>query len=342
MKTENITRRAVSVLLCVLLLCSLIPPVYAAGESSAITGAEMEVGSARVQVSYTAAVDAVAVAALYDGSTGKMRAVGTENADAGSGTFPVYLPETRQEGDQLRVFLLDRDSSSPLAQNWTEKNHFGNVQVGSCISFGHYEQDNDLTNGKEPISWRVLAKENGKALLISEYALDCKPYNETYTEVTWETCTLRQWLNHDFLTAAFKAHEQDAIAVTNVKAEDHSFWNTDAGNDTQDKLFLLSIKEAEKYFAPDEFDKTIGQENKDRACRATAYAIKNGSRTYSSADSMAEYDGCCTWWLRTPTGSQRQAADVECFGYVYGNFDSNGVDADGMSVRPALWVNLNS
>ncbi len=338
MKTQNITLRAVSVLLCVLLFCSLIPPVYAAGESSAITGAEMEVGSARVQVSYTAAVDAVAVAALYDGSTGKMRAVGTENADAGSGTFPVYLPETRQEGDQLRVFLLERDSSSPLAQNWTEKNHFGNVQVGSCISFGRYEQDNDLTNGKEPISWRVLAVENGKALLISEYALDCKKFNETYSDVTWETCTIRQWLNKDFYNVAFNSEEKASIATTTVVNEDNPICGADGGNTTQDKIFLLSFGEAQEYFVNDDGSHDFGKESHDRACKPTAYAIAQGCWAYDDPDKW--HDGFCWWWLRSPGWGQDHAAGVDRDGDLHG--DGFGVHYGDAAVRPAFWINLNS
>lgn len=46
------------------------------------------------------------------------------------------------------------------------------VAVNDHVFFGHYEQDNDLTNGAEAIEWRVLKVENGEALLISQYALD--------------------------------------------------------------------------------------------------------------------------------------------------------------------------
>ncbi len=50
--------------------------------------------------------------------------------------------------------------------------HKSVVEVGDVIYFGSYEQDNNLSNGKEEIEWIVLAKENRKALLISKYALD--------------------------------------------------------------------------------------------------------------------------------------------------------------------------
>ena len=77
------------------------------------------------------------------------------------------------------------------------------VAVNDHVFFGHYEQDNDLTNGAEAIEWRVLKVENGEALLISQYALDSQPYYEKYAVALWSVCTLRTWLNTAFFDAAF-------------------------------------------------------------------------------------------------------------------------------------------
>ena len=71
--------------------------------------------------------------------------------------------------------------------------------VGETIVFGAYEQDNDTSNGAEPIEWSVLAKEDDRILVISQYALDCQPYNKKNESVIWETCSLRSWLNDIFL-----------------------------------------------------------------------------------------------------------------------------------------------
>jgi len=118
-----------------------------------------------------------------------------------------------------------------------------NPEVGKIIQFGSYEQDNDLSNGKEKIDWRVLAVENGKALLLSEKILDTKPYNDKIEDVTWETCTLRKWLNNDFYSTAFSSSEQLRI-VTNIVVNSDTPDNGNlGGNDTSDKLFLLSYAE---------------------------------------------------------------------------------------------------
>ena len=94
-------------------------------------------------------------------------------------------------------------------------------------------------------------------MLISEYALDCKPYDENGESVTWETCSLRQWLNSVFLDTAFTEEEKEMIQVSQLKNEGNPEYGIecesaieDAAEEiTEDKEFLLSIQEAQRYFA---------------------------------------------------------------------------------------------
>ena len=197
------------------------------------------------------------------------------------------------------------------------------AKVGDYVFFGAYEQDNNTENGKEDIEWLVLEVKDGKALVISKYALDCKHYNTSYTDVTWETCTLRKWLNNDFLGAAFSADEKAMIPTVTVSADKNPDYSTNPGNTTQDQVFLLSIPEANKYFNSDSA----------RQCEPTDYAVANGA--YVDSD-----NGNCWWWLRSPGYGQDDAADVDCDGDVYegGYF----VYFDDIAVRPALWIDLNS
>ena len=204
------------------------------------------------------------------------------------------------------------------------KAHPTAAMVGSIIKFGKYEQDNDTSNGKEDIEWLVLAKENSNALLISDKALDCKPYNTSCEEVTWETCSLRAWLNDDFLNDAFTKEEQAIINTTDVSADENPNSKTNQGNDTQDKVFLLSVIEADLYF--------VGNENK-RMCVSTTYARKKGAYT-----SGTQYnDGStCWWWLRTSGNSRYSAAYIHTYGRIY----SSGVMVSNTheGVRPAMWI----
>ncbi|MBQ5539651.1 MAG: hypothetical protein IIU03_05350, partial [Bacteroidales bacterium] len=111
------------------------------------------------------------------------------------------------------------------------------VKAGSIITMGHYEQDGDLSNGAEAIEWQVLAVEDGRTLVISRYGLDAKPYNEEDSSVTWETSTLRAWLNGEFYNSAFSSAEKGPIQQITVKNTDNSTYGTKGGNDTTDRIF---------------------------------------------------------------------------------------------------------
>ena len=200
------------------------------------------------------------------------------------------------------------------------------ADVGDYIPFGKYEQDNNTSNKKETIKWKVLHRQDGKLLLISKYALECKKYNETNEEVTWETCSLRKWLNGTFLNTAFSDEEKRQIIWSNVSADPRRFGDkTDPGNDTQDYIFCLSINEVLQYMP----------EVDDRICQPTKLAEING---------VKKYDGNCWWWCRTPGANHKYAAtisgggDTIKAGHIYDLGSSVNISIDG--VRPALWITI--
>lgn len=195
------------------------------------------------------------------------------------------------------------------------------VNVGDSFFFGHFEQDNDETNGKEEIQWLVLEKEDNRIFVISKYALFAQGYNEVNTNVSWETCTLRACLNSTFLDEAFSAEEQAQIPTVTVPPAESPKYRTDPGNATEDKVFLISIRDLEKYFPTDS----------DRECMPTAYALANGAKA-------KEVNGNCWWWLRSPGIAQNCAARVNC----YGSLRNSGppVSSDYSCVRPAMWIDL--
>ena len=194
--------------------------------------------------------------------------------------------------------------------------------VADTMTFGHYEQDKDSSNGEEPIEWVILESDGEWATLISRYALDCKPYNDRDAAVTWETCTLRQWLNEDFLNAAFTEEEQARMQAATVTAEDNWRYETKAGKDTQDKVYLLSLSEFDRYFKLDG----------SSFCQPTQTAIARGVFASSVAG------GGCRWWLRTPGSKANTAANT----FPDGCEDNTGfaVNASEVGVRPVirLWL----
>ncbi len=157
------------------------------------------------------------------------------------------------------------------------------VQIGSFVSFGRYEQDNNLNNGPEAVEWMVLDFDsaNHKVLLLSRYGLDAKPYNTEYGDITWANCTLRTWLNGDFISNAFSAEERAAILVTEVDcsaAQGYGRWNTSGGSNTQDQIFLLSFGEANRYLGVKYTDDDDGSNIRSRIT-PTNYTLKAGAWT---------------------------------------------------------------
>ncbi|MBP3870416.1 MAG: hypothetical protein J6E46_05535, partial [Faecalicoccus sp.] len=211
-----------------------------------------------------------------------------------------------------------KDSDDKIKECIKEAN--SKVEVGSTYFFGNYEQDGNEDKGKEPIAWQVLAKEDNKILIVSKYGLDCKKYNDERTDVTWETSTLRNWLDSTFIDTAFSEDEKSQIQTTTVTADKNLKYDTNPGNDTQDQVFLLSIQEVEKYL----------DSNHERTATATVYATNNGAYIGSS--------GNCYWWLRSPGTYSTGAASVSDDGSIY--YRGFDVNSGGKAVRPALWLGI--
>ena len=219
---------------------------------------------------------------------------------------------------------------------------FSSVKKGDVIKFGTYEQDGNFTNGREPIQWVVLKKTKSQIFMVSKYILDRLPYNKQGGEVTWDTCSLRKWLNTKFYYAAFNETEQGMIKTTKVENYDNAFYGTDGGEDTRDRVFLLS--QLEMIESDYGFAKSYDKEDKKRRCTPSVYARTRGVICYSDYRTK-DKSGSCTWWLRSP-GSKES---LVCHVCVPGNVDSNGVwtgqdydSYESQGVRPAMVINLKS
>jgi tetratricopeptide (TPR) repeat protein len=268
---------------------------------------------------YIEAISAFEALEEYKDSASKITECNTAILDGKYNDALVLMDEGNlDEAYSIFADLGDYKDAVDKAGNIRLTEQLKNIKVGSYICFGAYEQDNDLSNGKEDVEWLVLEVKDGKALVISKYALDCKQYNTSYTDVTWETCTLRKWLNNDFINAAFSADEKVMIPTVTVSADKHPYYSTNPGRATQDQVFLLSITEVNKYF----------ESGSARKCFPTNYAVANGA--YKS----------CWWWLRSPGFDQDYAALVRNGGDVYEHGDI--VTYSSYAVRPALWIDLNS
>lgn len=215
-----------------------------------------------------------------------------------------------------------------VSRSETSSSH--KLQPGQTVTMGHYPKASD------GITWQVLDVQGDKALLIAQKGLDVQPYNTKYGSVTWETSSLRDWLNTTFLNGSFTAEEQKAIFTTDVdngKAQGCDIWDTDGGNNTQDKVFLLSYGEAKKYFDI----ATPGIDGPEKArIQPTKYAVDQGAYV-SEEFETADGKDATRWWLRSPGCNQLDAACVHSRGCVGEQMCSN----KDTCVRPAMWVDLN-
>ena len=166
----------------------------------------------------------------------------------------------------------------------------------------------------------VLEVSGNEALLISRYGLDCKQYHHAFVNVSWENSDLRKWLNNEFLKEAFSEDEIKLIKVSELCNEVNPKYGTRDTNCTKDRVFCLSILEAEQYFRNDD----------ERRCQPTSQAKVHGVYTK---------DGCCWWWLRLPGNYPNYASGV----YTYGALNPYGyrVNNDNNAVRPALRIICN-
>ena len=241
----------------------------------------------------------------------------SEKADESRYIYATNLLNEEKYEEAFAVFneLHDYEDSSEKA--WSAIYHaqvasLTNVKTGQTIRFGLYPQHHYPYEKKE-IEWVVLKTEGNKALVISKYALDQKPYHDTKTEITWDKSTLRKWLNEEFYLAAFSRAHQSLISdteVINTVTGNSENYPTTAGETTIDKVFILSKDEITTYF-PSE-------------------SSRRWAALYSSSRSDA--------WLRGPgmyTNQNAICIDDD------GEISSIGTSVNTFAfVRPAMWIEI--
>lgn len=237
----------------------------------------------------------------------------------------LYEQERYSDAYEAYKEIIDyKDSQSIITE--ILKEHPILAQPGDFITFGKYEQDNNTTNGKENIEWQVLERDENRLFVVSRYVLDVQPYHYAQTPITWENSSVREWLNSEFINSAFTGDEQEKILWTRVENKDNMELKTNAGNDTDDKLFLLSMEEVKLYFP---------LEN-NRKILATAFAD-------SANDSEKEGSW---WWTRTPgfkpVGEYKDfiSSDCACDVWASGRVEDCPVDADNRGIRPAMRIEI--
>lgn len=230
---------------------------------------------------------------------------------------------TLKYGSQYRSPLKMQGSYDKKARRWGVK-WGGGVDpyqiylrrelVKQLVCFGRYEQDGNTDNGPEPIVWRKMSSREDRVLLLSEYVLAEKPFHEGHEAATWETCSLRKWLNETFYEEAFTEAERGTIRSVAVSADKNYYFDIDAGSDTEDRVFLLSMPEAAAYF------------------------LFTDAKVGNLSEVLRSQNDCESWWwmLRTPGQDPTSVAGFTQKGHL--DFKGNSVSEEGLGVRPALWI----
>lgn len=210
------------------------------------------------------------------------------------------------------------------------------VTSWDCVYFGRYWQSDTNGDGKadqndemKAIKWRVLSVNGEDAFLLADQNLEVLPYNNELIDVTWETCTLRTWLNETFCNTAFTTEEQEAIKNTTVINDDNPEYGTEGGADTTDKVYLLSISEASNTAYG--FCEEIRTDSKTRVSTNTAYVA--GIKGMNAAGE-GDY-----WWFRSPGYNSKNVVNASENGY--GNF-GGAVTRNSFAVRPVLHLTVSS
>ncbi|MCM1161025.1 MAG: leucine-rich repeat domain-containing protein [Roseburia sp.] len=241
--------------------------------------------------------------------------VAIENAIAASGTAADAGIDVWINGTKYRRISKN---------NTNYDGYFDNVSTGNGYRYFKWER----------IKWRVLRNDGNTLFVAADKAIDCKSYNEEAANVTWETSTLRSWLNNSFYNTAFSSNEQSAIVAMNVVNENNQEYGTEGGNATNDKIYLLSISEVtdEKYgFCSDGDTSSIS-----RRMKASDYANARGTLQSSSSG----YEGNCWWWLRSPGFFRNYSANANYYGWL-NRYGYNAINSDG-GVCPSLHIKLSS
>jgi hypothetical protein len=186
-----------------------------------------------------------------------------------------------------------------------------NLRVGDTFEFGRYDSE------KSPIVWRVLSINDDNLFVVSDKLLENLPFNNTKKDVTWEDSSIRRWLNGAFLSVSFNKNEQKLISLTNVSNKPNSKYGTSSGNDTQDKIFLLSEEEVNMYLTHAQCSPTNTLRPKLFGWRKSQYYI---------------------YLLRTSGKNSKNVCLVNENGFIWHSFIWSSTDNRG--IRPAMNLNL--
>lgn len=270
----------------------------------------------------------------------------------------------KKEKEIIKASVEETTSEETTTEEAAPADVFGDrkFEIGNTVVFGLYTPKNPKNT--DPIEWVVLSVEGNRALLVSKYVIESQPYNtkeyaEDGGEVTWENCTLRTWLNDEFFNQAFTDAEKSVIKTVTLKNPDNSYYGTKGGSDTEDKVFILSAEEIDKYYGFRYFDEENACGYNQDLMISPVENLKGGNKclmwemykdnyekTYKDFGYSEDVIGRkgATWWVRTPGIAGHADSMMMCTACRVGNMGDfgekywTGVTETRVGVRPAVYV----
>lgn len=209
------------------------------------------------------------------------------------------------------------------------------ADVGDTVTFGTYEQNNNYSDGNESIEWIVIDKQEDKIMVVSKCIIAMQPFNTTNEgHISWEKCTLRKWLNNDFLNEAFSDAEKKLISDTTVSNTEYlarglSYSTTD--HLTTDKVFLLGENERDMLSSVDALKGIVTE---------SVIALFSDAANSDVANiNPSNFEPL--WWLRTTWEDAVDCQASVAYGASYDEHEHDTCNVEeSAGVRPAMWISL--
>jgi len=239
----------------------------------------------------------------YVGETGKINVYGASVVNNSGGVRPA-----------LWVYLENDTSTDVVKDDKVKPN------IGDLYHFGKYD-------------WRVLDIQDGIALLLSEQSIEKRAFHHSFVPISWAKCDLHDFLNginkyqDNGFYDTFTSQEKACIAEINIKTKNNPWYDVKGGNNTIDKIFLLSIDEVLRYFGD---SGRLKNRVSDFGYISDDFNVKR-----KTTDATGTY---LKWWLRSSGNSPAKATYVSEDGAL--NIDGEPVVYESGGVRPALWMSI--
>ena len=244
---------------------------------------------------------------------------------------------------------------------------FENAKIGDLVAIGEYEMSpgNDRT---EPMKWRVIDKKDDKLFILCDKLIDSFCYNTNPDQtnldsVNWENCSLRAFLNSpEGFLSCFTQEEIDMMEITHnenkaANEELMKYWGNfhDEGSaaysqmadqkrsddpETDDKVFLLSFEEVEKYF---------GEANEPSESSDYPFSEMPKNSKWIAYVTKAVQDNGTGYYDRNTFGGAWMTRTLSSADPKWGN-EVTYISGDGqvfnyftygsLFIRPAMWIKI--